>query len=161
MFQGSGPPQIVYVNPSGTRTTVTLPHPLKNGRDEQYDDSEVKRYTNLKGRKKSGKEFLRFLGNYNFGRIDTDTMDDVMALYNTSKIITWIPYSDFPYINYECSWRPMAMPHQGTVSRDSLIIKVESVGDVGKVPTADNMIAVVMAGRIFKINTRALRTTQS
>jgi len=157
MWQGEGAPQIVYIAVSGNRTIISLPRPVKDGRVEEYDDSEMKRYTNLRGKLKDGKPFIRFTATYTFGNLDTDMINDIITLYNFTKTITWIPYSDFPWINYECKWKPMPKLHHGTVSRDSLVITVKSVGDVGKIPTLDNMLAVVMFGRIFKVKTIHLK----
>lgn len=150
MFQGQGPPQLVYVAPSGRRTTITFPKPLKSGRNEVYKD-ETNLYKNIRGRTKSGEFLLRFQGEYNFGKVDQDMLDDLASVYNISREITWIPYSDYAIINYLCRITVFPRPHQGVTKRDSLVIRVEAVETTNKIPTADNMIALVTMGRIFKI----------
>jgi len=150
MFQGSGPPQLIYTTPSGRRTTITFPKPLKGGRNEVYKD-ETNLYRNVKGRIKSGEFLLRFQGEYNFGKVDQDTLDDLAAVYNISREVVWIPYSDYAMINYLCRITVFPRPHRGTTKRDSLMVRVEAVAPTNKIPTADNMLAIVTMGRIFKI----------
>lgn len=150
MFQGQGHPQLIYIAPSGRRITVNLPKCVKGGRKEVYED-ETNLYRNIKGRTRYGKFRLRFKGEYAFGKVDQDTLDDLASVYNTSQEITWIPYSDFSMINYLCRIKIFPQPHQGVSKRDSLIVKVEAVETTNKIPTADNMLALVLMGRISKI----------
>ena len=140
MYRGTGAP--VCVN-TGTEQTVNLPRPLKGKRKEEYK-IETKTFTNIFGKRIIGKTRYRFIGDYEFGKVSQNVIDNMASFLNDSTTIKWIPHSDFPFVNYhvrviECNPEYFG----GNIYVDTLKVKVESVDYVYEIPTIDNMLAGV------------------
>ena len=96
MYRGSGSPQLVS---DELTSTLTLPTPLKGRRKETFKD-EKKTYTNINGSRLPQPSKFRFEGEYEFGLVDTYTIDAVVRIYNKQSVAKWVPHSDFPFINF-------------------------------------------------------------
>jgi hypothetical protein len=158
MYRGVGLPQLVSEE---LNKTITLPKPLKDKRKETFKD-EKKVYTNINGKKIPMRSKFRFIGEYEFGLVTTDILDDVINLHVNQSVCKFIPHSDYPFINYHVVLKECTPEYfKGLVTRDSLKMKVESVDYVYKIPTLDNMIGGCLLTRVGVLNGSMINLTGS
>ncbi len=159
-YRGSGQPQIVRLKPDGTvMETVTLPRPLKDGREETWEN-KTETFTNIKGEIISGAPKYRFKASYEFGNVyDADgdntgvgggLIDFLATIYNTKAQIRLIPHDDAKYVCYDVVIEDLQVPKwNGLVYWNNLKVDFVSVNFVKAIPTIDNMLGIVMHNRIF------------
>tara|TARA_B100001250_G_scaffold363658_1_gene343143 strand:+ start:442 stop:909 length:468 start_codon:yes stop_codon:yes gene_type:complete len=137
MYRGTGKPQLVSME---LNKTITLPTPLKNKRKEEFKD-EKKVYTNIRGTRIPMKSKFRFIGEYEFGEMSSNTIDDLVTLNVRQSVCKFIPHADTPYINYKVLLKEISPEYfGGNVYKDTMTMKVESVDYVYSIPTIDNML---------------------
>ena len=149
MYRGTGQPQLVSEE---LTTTITLPRPLKGERKEIFKD-EKKTYTNIQGKRLPQNSKFRFEGEYKFGVVTSQEIDEIVRVYNKQSICKWVPHSDFPYISFMVVLSEVnPTPFQGSINRDSLELKVEGVEYIYKIPTIDNMLGGMLITRVGVIH---------
>lgn len=146
MYRGVANPAIVF---EGQR--VDLPNPKKDGRKEQYEPA-WKTYENIDGEILTGTNHKwRFIAEYEFGKVEQNILDTLIAIYNRSLVVKLIPHSDVPQIAY---WviieeiDPAAL--EGRINIDTVKIKVRGRNLVCKIPTQDNMYGIIQFNRVIK-----------
>ena len=133
--------------------TIDLPRPVKGKRVEKFQD-EKKVYTNIYGKRIPMVSEFRFIGEYEFGHVTTDIIDKVVSLYNSQSVCIWIPHKDFIMVNYQVVIKEINPTYlNGIVSRDTLIMKVESINLLRAIPTIDNMIKATLLTRVCALST--------
>ncbi|MDD5231029.1 MAG: hypothetical protein PHC43_06830 [Candidatus Marinimicrobia bacterium] len=147
-YRGVGNPAIIY---EGKR--VDLPSPKKGGRKESYEPA-WKTYENIDGEILTGTNHKwRFVGEYEFGKVDQNVLDTLIEIYNKSLVVKLIPHSDVVVVAYRViveEINPEAL--DGRIGIDTVKIKVKSRELVSKIPTLDNMIKGYMFTRICRYN---------
>lgn len=145
-YRGVGRPIIIYEG-----QTVNLPSPKKGGRKETYEPA-WKTYENIDGEILTGTNHKwRFLGEYEFGKVEQSVLDTLISIYNKSIVVKFIPHSDVPAVAYQVIIEeidPSAL--DGRIVVDTVKIKVKSKSLVSKIPTLDNMIGSIQFTKIIR-----------
>jgi|GEM_PF-2627995 len=139
-YRGVGNPVIIY---EGQR--VDLPSPKKGGRKETYEPA-WKTYENIDGEILTGTNHKwRFVGEYEFGKVDQNVLDTLIEVYNKSIVVKLIPHSDVAIVAYRVIIEEINPDTiEGLINIDTVRIKVKSRELVSKIPTLDNMIGGIL-----------------
>jgi hypothetical protein len=145
-YRGVGSPIIIF---NGVQ--VNLPSPKKGGRKETYEPV-WKTYENLDGEILTGTNHKwRFVGEYEFGKVEQSVLDTLISIYNQSIVVKFIPHSDVPAVAYQVIIEeidPSAL--DGRIVVDTVKIKVKSKSLVSKIPTLDNMIGSIQFTKVIR-----------
>jgi len=145
-YRGVGNPAIIY---EGER--VDLPSPKKGGRKETYEPA-WKTYENIDGEILSGTNHKwRFVGEYEFGKVEQSDLDTLLSIYNQSSVVKLIPHSDVPVVAYQVIIEEIdPSVIDGRINIDTVKIKVKSKSLVSKIPTLDNMVGSIQFTKVIR-----------
>ena len=133
---GTGAPAFIL-----GQTLYKMPSPAKGSRDEKYID-ETEGITNVYGTKIKFEKQLRWQAKYLWPIPDSEVYDVLVAVFNASRQIMWIPHIDVPFIRYlvDIEKPPKRILAKGDVRFDNLEVEVVAVHLTNKVPSIDNML---------------------
>ncbi|MDZ7821576.1 MAG: hypothetical protein U5N26_07050 [Candidatus Marinimicrobia bacterium] len=142
MYRGSGVPAIVYEN-----EVIKLPRPIMDGRENPFTPI-TEAYENIDGELvMSDKRQWRYEPKFEFAKVDSDTINWLMEIYNKTAVVKFVPHIDVPQVAFMVLLE--VVDPSDEVYKDGLILEMRSEKPLGKIPTIDNMLSCFLFNRVI------------
>ena len=136
-YRGSGVPQFGY-----NEASTDMPAPVKGGRNETFEVIQDI-FENINNELLPGDKLLRFVGEYEFSEVPNATLELLIGIYNTRRVMKWAPHKDLALVAYVVIIEEFnIIPINGLIDYDGLKIKVKAVNPVTFIPSSNNLFAL-------------------
>lgn len=138
-YLGTGVPLIQYMDRvAGRIKTIQLKEPVRNGRNEDYEE-ETNKWTNpLTGAQLEGEPRYRFVGEYRFPSLNINTMNKLIEMENETRLIKFFPNGGL--VGFRCRFEVAPKHLDGYLEVDTVRLKVREYKWRDNKPTLDSVV---------------------